>query len=203
MACGLGVCEGKETRRGPEKRDLSIGSTAEESGRWVSRSSGSRLEGKGGLQRSRRANLGGVWGMLMSDRQEKGRAALQVAMELHTPVFCGSQLLLPPAQPPPRFAGCRVSRAHRLPPRHVRHISGGRFPRCCGSGCRGCSQGCSRAAGARRDARVPQGCSCAARPPGVPDSTTAVLSQHDHRPHAATAAWCEEPSPVSPALFNS
>lgn len=118
------------TRRGPEKRDLCIGSTAEERGRWVLHSSGSRLEGKWGLQWSRRANLGGVWGMLMSDGQVKGRAALQVAM-----------------------------------------VSSGRFPRCCGSGYRGCSQGCSCAAGMLVCRTAPRGAwqhhrrAVAARPP--------------------------------------
>lgn len=122
-------------RRGLEKRDLRIGSTAEERGRWMLHSSGSRLEGKGGLQRSRRANLGRVRGMLISDGQVKGRAALQVAM-----------------------------------------VSGGRFPRCCSSGCRGCSQGCSCAAGmlvCRGDAHVPHGPpGCLTAPPPCCRSTT-------------------------------
>jgi len=51
VACGLGVCEGKETR-GPnevlEKQNLCIGSAAEETGRWVSHSTGSLLKGGGG-----------------------------------------------------------------------------------------------------------------------------------------------------------
>lgn len=109
------------------------------------------------MQQSRWANLDGDWGTLMSDWQVKGWAALQAGMELCTPIFCGSQLHLPPAQPPPslppglsltqRAAGHRVSWVPRLP---TRHTSSGGVP--CHSE--------SSAAGARGDACVLHG------PPG-------------------------------------